>query len=184
MIMKRQLIILGVAAYLVVGSTLCNAQRLTILNFENTPIEQLLEFYATFSAMTVTVIKADYPRMTLKSAGRLNDEQTEAAIFSCLASNRVTVTKSANGIKVAPIDRQTEARHADNGDITIIAPADSTRPARDSRPGSTSQIGGPRDTNDDNLRRAFQDYRKELKRQGLPQPELTPKEQELGVQKE
>ena len=163
-----------------------SADRMITLNFKDSPLNQVLEFYSHITGATVTVEKASYPTITLQPGKRLSDGEALQLIESCLALNGVILTRSPQGVTVTP----DEGRMPTNGSLVriderqVITPP-STPPLGTSQNAEPGQEGKTlKQFTDDELRKHFIDYRKQLKEAGLPQPPLTAKEVELGVKEE
>ena len=164
----------------------CAADRMITLNFRDSPLNEILEFYSHITGTTVTVEKASYPAITLQPGKRLSDGEALQLIESCLASNGVILTRSPQGITVTP----DKGRMPVNGSIVtidkrqVITPP--SIPPFDSRPNTETNQDRkvPNQFTDDELRSHLIDYRRQLKEAGLPQPPLTAKEVELGIKEQ
>jgi len=174
--MKPTRFLICIFALFLMGALPSIGQRRTSLNFENSPIDHLMEFYASFSGMTVTIHKASYSNITLKSDRPLTDSEVDAAILSYLTSNGVVISRAQGGYTVSPVDTNPNQHES-----TIYTPHNNELPAHEI--GVTREQFGQNMT-DDEMRIYLTEYRIKLKENGLPQPELTPNEIRLGVIKQ
>ena len=159
----------------------CSAQVMVDLNFSNNPISQVFKLYADLTGEVVNISPGTYPNITLKSEGRIREEDVRQFIISCLESNNITIITTESGISVSsdPNAALTPVRSTSIDKITVISP----RPRRQ-RANMPNHVGIQQTYSDDELKKHLIEYRQQLKQHGLPQPELTPKEIELGIQKE
>lgn len=162
------------------------ADRMITLNFRDSPLNQVLEFYSHITGTTVTVEKASYPTITLQPGKRLSDGEAIQLIESCLASNGVKLTRSPQGATVAP----DKGRMPTNGSVVrfneqqVISPPSTPLCGAGPNTGTNQDGKTPIQFTDDELRNHFIDYRRQLREAGLPQPPLTAKEIELGIKEE
>lgn len=166
---------------MVAGAIPCSAQGIAVLNFSNSPISQVVKLYADLTGEVVTVSRGSYPNITMMSEGRITEEDLRQSILSCLESNNIKITTTMPGISVsidssvawAPMTSTTFDK------AMVINPRPRRQPAI-----LPNQVGLQRTPSDEETKKHLIKYRQQMKQQGLPQPELTPIEIELGIQKE
>jgi type II secretory pathway component GspD/PulD (secretin) len=135
------------------------AQKMIILNFRESPLPQVVEFYRDLTGTNVIVELAVYPTITLATTNRLNEAQTIALIETYCASNGILFTHSSTGVVIS-ID-PTRAALAPKPSVTYRRVSYAERRA-------TNQP-------DANLQKALAEYQLEVIRRGLPpllEPEL------------
>lgn len=163
-----------------------SADRMVLLNFSDSPLNQVLGFYADITGTTVTVEKASYPAITLQPGKRLSVGDALRLLETSLASNGVTLTRSSQGVSVTP----DSGRMPVNGDMIriderqVITPSSHLPSGAGPDSGALEAEKAPKQFTDEELRHHFIEYRRKLKEAGLPQPSLTTKEVELGIKEE
>ena len=128
------------------------AQRMIIINFRESPLPQLAEFYRDLTGTNVVVEPADYPTITLATTNRLSEDQVLVLIETYCASNGILFTHIPTGVVISRDPARPVPRPAPKATHRRVSYLERR---------STNQAGT-------NLEQALKDYQLEIIRQGLP----------------
>jgi len=77
-------------------------EKMVMLNFSNAPLDHVLDFYEEVSGLSVTVAKATYPTITMRTEKRLTVPETLSLIESNLARLGIALVKAEDEDRNTP----------------------------------------------------------------------------------
>ncbi len=146
--------------------------RMIQMNFRESPIEQVVYLYQKLKEVPVTLAAGTYATMTLETL-RVDDEEGITLIEGALSSNGVQVVVSENGITLSP---DPSWRWSGTGSVSVVEAERVFDGSSEEEPVITT-----RPITMATQKEHFLEYRRELKRQGLPAMPLTEIERSVGI---
>ena len=154
--------------------------RMFQLNFRESPISQVMDLYSMVSKTPITITPGTYSTITLVSDGRVSESQVVDLIESAIDEYDLTITKSKDGIIISPANG---SRYATSDGVEYITtntlfryePVDKAQRVPVFTNKNTASM------TKDETKHHLLEYRKQLKRAGLPPPPLSDLEKELGI---
>lgn len=149
------------------------------LNFQDSPLRNVLSLIQDLTGKTVTVDLGVQAKISLKTESRVTKSKALEMIQQALAEQGITITElNPHTLRVSGPPPETKRMTIEDA---RTGPSYAERRAKHLRQEMrTNEIIAARFT-DDELRGHLIKYRQEIEEAGLPQPALSEKEKELGI---
>lgn len=131
-------------------------EKMVMLNFSNAPLAQVLDFYEEVSGLSVTVAKAAYPTITMRTEKQFTVPETLSLIESNLAQAGIGLDKTEREVLVT-LDASKR--------LGPPAPHVSAQPPETNQPAPSHPSP---EYKGEALQKLLSDYRLEVIRAGLP----------------
>jgi len=170
--MRKFLVGCGIVGWIVSMAEGAVPGRMIQMNFRESPIEHVADFYQDLKQVPVTLAAGTYATITLETL-RVTDAEAIDLIEGVFTSNGVQVVVSGDGVMLSP---DPAWRPSGTGSVSVVEADKAFVDSAEKKSANSSNM-----MTEEALKAHLLEYHMEVKRQGLPSMPLTEFERSVGI---